>query len=148
MQGGIRAGARGGLFLERRTKISTSRFRATPGVTTEHSGFDLLRGSNRDDRRTEKEKNMPDQARSTSLQAAAAAAVAAGLNLVRAIRESIGYSIEDLAVACGLTADEISEIEVGNDADPVRIRRIATALGIPEEAIVQELSTDGGQAAD
>ena len=91
---------------------------------------------------------MPDQARGTSLQAAAAAAVAAGMNLVRAIRESIGYSIEDLAVACGLTADEITEIEVGNDADPVRIRRIAAALGMSEDAFFQELAADGGQAAD
>ena len=48
---------------------------------------------------------MPDQERNTPLPAAVAAAVGAGMNLVRAIRESVGYSIEDLAVACGLTAD-------------------------------------------
>jgi len=87
----------------------------------------------------ETEWNMPDQARTTSLPAAAAAAVEAGMNLVRAIRESVGYSIEDLAVTCGLTADEITEIEVGNDADPTRIRRIASALGVPEDAVLERL---------
>jgi len=89
---------------------------------------------------------MPDQARSNSLPEAVAAAVAAGMNLVRAIRESVGYSIDDLAVACGLTADEITEMEIGKDADPVRIRRIAGALGIPEDAVSRELATQGGPA--
>ena len=56
---------------------------------------------------------MNDQARSTPLPAAVAAAVEAGMNLVRALRESVGYSIDDLAVACGLTADEITDLEVG-----------------------------------
>jgi transcriptional regulator with XRE-family HTH domain len=91
---------------------------------------------------------MPDQARSTPLPAAAAAAVEAGMNLVRAIRESVGYSIDDLAVACGLTADEITEIEVGNDADPTRLRRIAGALGIPEDAVLDNLAAAGGRAGD
>jgi|SRR5688500_6364072 transcriptional regulator with XRE-family HTH domain len=92
--------------------------------------------------------NMPDQARSNTLPAAIAAAVAAGVSLARAARESIGYSIEDLAVACGLTADEITQVEVGNDADPGRIRRIAAALGIPEDAIFQETAAEPRQAAE
>ena len=91
---------------------------------------------------------MPDQERSTPLPAAVAAAVGAGMNLVRAIRESVGYSIEDLAVACGLTADEITAIEVGNDDDPTRIRRIAGALGIPEDAVFAGIAAAGGRADD
>lgn len=91
---------------------------------------------------------MPDQATSTPLPTAVAAAVEAGMNLVRAIRESVGYSIDDLAVACGLTADEITQIEVGNDADPTRIRRIAGALGIPEDAMFKGLAGAGGRSDD
>ena len=50
---------------------------------------------------------------------------------VKALRESVGYSIEDLAVTCGLTSSEISEIEEGRDDDPAKLRRIASALQVP-----------------
>ncbi|MCV9962245.1 helix-turn-helix domain-containing protein [Pararhizobium sp. BT-229] len=50
---------------------------------------------------------------------------------VRRSREAAGYSVEDLAVTCGLTDVEIARIEIGADVDPGRLRRIATALQMP-----------------
>ncbi|OHV78768.1 helix-turn-helix transcriptional regulator [Ensifer sp. LCM 4579] len=50
---------------------------------------------------------------------------------VRAAREAVGYSIEDLAVTCGLTSVEISDIESGGDSDPAKLKRVATALQVP-----------------
>lgn len=50
---------------------------------------------------------------------------------VRAAREAVGYSIEDLAVTCGLTSFEINEIENGGDHDPAKLKRIAGALQVP-----------------
>lgn len=52
---------------------------------------------------------------------------------IKAIRESHKYSVEDLAVTCGLANQEIADIEDGNDADPVRLRRIAAALRVTIE---------------
>lgn len=66
---------------------------------------------------------------------AVSASVAKGANLVRAMREFVGYSVEDLAVASGLATEEIDRVEAGDDADPARLRRIAHALGLPEEAL-------------
>lgn len=67
-----------------------------------------------------------------------AAAVASGTNIVKALRESAGYSVEDLALTCGLAIGEISAIEAGEDTDPGRLRRIATALGLREQALLGE----------
>ncbi len=50
---------------------------------------------------------------------------------VRAARETVGYTIEDLAVTCGLTSVEISDIESGSDNDPAKLKRVATALQVP-----------------
>lgn len=61
-----------------------------------------------------------------------AAAIAAGANAVTAIREAMGYSIEDLAVTCGLAVDELTDMESGDIADDDKLRRIASALGFPE----------------
>ncbi|WP_371076134.1 MULTISPECIES: helix-turn-helix domain-containing protein [unclassified Sinorhizobium] len=55
---------------------------------------------------------------------------------VRALRESVGYSIEDLAVTCGLTNSEISDIEEGRDSDPAKLRRIASALQVSLSAFL------------
>ncbi|MDL2401995.1 helix-turn-helix domain-containing protein [Rhizobium mayense] len=55
---------------------------------------------------------------------------------VKAARETVGYSIEDLAVTCGLANDEIMEIEDGADIDPAKLRRIATALQLPPSAFL------------
>jgi transcriptional regulator with XRE-family HTH domain len=58
-----------------------------------------------------------------------ASVISAGAR-VKAAREAAGYSIEDLAVTCGLANSEISAIEDGADADPAKLRRIAPALQI------------------
>ncbi|MBB4189208.1 transcriptional regulator with XRE-family HTH domain [Sinorhizobium terangae] len=50
---------------------------------------------------------------------------------VRRFREAVGYSIEDLALTCGLTGAEITRIEQGADVDPGRLKRIAAALRVP-----------------
>ncbi|WP_173514706.1 helix-turn-helix domain-containing protein [Sinorhizobium psoraleae] len=50
---------------------------------------------------------------------------------VRRFREAVGYSIEDLALTCGLTGAEITRIEQGADVNPGRLRRIAAALRVP-----------------
>lgn len=49
---------------------------------------------------------------------------------VRRSREAIGYTVDDLSETCGLTRDEIAEIELGAEADPAKLRRIATALQV------------------
>ena len=56
---------------------------------------------------------------------------------VKAYRESAGYSIEDLAVTCGLANSEIAAIEDGSDADPAKLRRIAAALQVPVSALLE-----------
>ena len=78
---------------------------------------------------------MSNAEKDYTLPESVAAAVAAGTNIVRALRESMGYSVEDLALTCGLATGEIGAIEAGNDADPARLRRIASALGLPERAL-------------
>lgn len=55
---------------------------------------------------------------------------------VKAYRESAGYSIEDLAVTCGLANSEISAVEDGSDADPAKLRRIAAALQVSVSALL------------
>lgn len=57
---------------------------------------------------------------------------------VKSIRESFGYSIDDLALTCGLTTGDIARIESGEETDPSHLRRIATALNLPEEALIGE----------
>ncbi|MFB2551791.1 helix-turn-helix domain-containing protein [Ensifer soli] len=54
---------------------------------------------------------------------------------VRRSRQDMGYSIDDLAVTCGLTGAEISRIEIGADIDPARLRRVANALRLPVERL-------------
>ena len=50
---------------------------------------------------------------------------------VKKAREAVGYSVDDLAVTCGLVAAEITEIENGENADPAKLKRIASALQVP-----------------
>ncbi|THK33445.1 XRE family transcriptional regulator [Ensifer sp. MPMI2T] len=50
---------------------------------------------------------------------------------VKQSREAMGYSVEDLSLTCGLTGAEITQIELGTDVDPDRLRRIAAALQAP-----------------
>ncbi|MDR7143296.1 helix-turn-helix domain-containing protein [Rhizobium sp. BE258] len=55
---------------------------------------------------------------------------------VKTAREAVGYSIDDLAVTCGLVPSEITEIENGENADPAKLKRIAAALQVPLSAFV------------
>lgn len=55
---------------------------------------------------------------------------------VKTARESVGYSVDDLAVTCGLVAGEIQDIESGDDADPAKLKRIAAALQMPLASLV------------
>ncbi|AVA25052.1 helix-turn-helix transcriptional regulator (plasmid) [Rhizobium sp. CB3171] len=55
---------------------------------------------------------------------------------VKAARETVGYSIEDLAVTCGLANEEIIGIEDGADIDPAKLKRIANALQLPPSAFL------------
>ena len=69
----------------------------------------------------------------SNLDASKATAVSA-VNVaaaVRAAREAVGYSLDDLSVTCGLVVNEIEEIESGEDADPAKLKRIASALQVP-----------------
>lgn len=71
-----------------------------------------------------------------TLPEAVTAAVAAGTNIVRALREARGYSVDELALTCGLVSGEIDAIEAGSDSDEGRLRRIASALGLPDQALI------------
>ncbi|ESW69087.1 MULTISPECIES: helix-turn-helix transcriptional regulator [unclassified Mesorhizobium] len=55
---------------------------------------------------------------------------------LKAIRETKGYSIEELSLTCGLSTSEIADIESGKDTDPTKLRRIAAALQLPETALI------------
>lgn len=79
---------------------------------------------------------MSSTAKDNTLPESITAAVMAGTNIVRAIRESVGYSVDELALTCGLAINEISAMEAGTDADPGKLRRIAGALGLPEQALL------------
>ena len=58
------------------------------------------------------------------------------VNAVKAMRETRGYSIEELSLTCGLAAFELANIESGRDTDPAKLRRIASALALPENAFI------------
>jgi transcriptional regulator with XRE-family HTH domain len=84
--------------------------------------------------------SMSSTGKDYSLPEPVAVAVAAGTNIVRAMRESIGYTVEQLALTCGLAVGEITAIEDGSDTDPGKLRRIASALGLPEQALSPPLN--------
>ncbi|MCY1667902.1 helix-turn-helix domain-containing protein [Rhizobium sp. SL86] len=50
-------------------------------------------------------------------------------------RRAAGYSLEDLAIACGLTVGELGAIESGADLDPSRLQRVAAALKLRSLAV-------------
>lgn len=68
---------------------------------------------------------------------AVSTALAAGANVITAIREATGYSVEDLAITSGLAVDELSALEHGNDTDTEKLRRIASPFGVPESLFTQ-----------
>lgn len=74
---------------------------------------------------------MSNIAKDHNIQDAVSTAIGAGTSVVKALRDFLGYSIEDLAVASGLTASEINEIESGESSDD-KLRRITSSLGLPE----------------
>lgn len=47
-------------------------------------------------------------------------------------RRASGYSLEELAITCGLTVAELQAIETGADKDEVHLRRVASALKLPQ----------------
>lgn len=49
---------------------------------------------------------------------------------VRAARQAVGYSIEDLAETCGLTSAEILAVEEGLEGEASQLKRIAQALQV------------------
>ena len=52
-------------------------------------------------------------------------------------RKAAGYSIDDLAVTCGLTVDEISRIEDGIEIDMQHLKRIAPALQTSLDSLLE-----------
>lgn len=56
---------------------------------------------------------------------------------VRSSRQAAGYSIDDLAVTCGLTNAEISRIEDGVEIDMHHLKRIAPALQVSVEHLIE-----------
>jgi hypothetical protein len=79
------------------------------------------------------ELSMP---RNLQTDIAAPLAGAMASSLLRTMRERRGYSLEELSFTCGLATRELAAIESGSDADPATLRRIATALQLPESAFV------------
>lgn len=55
---------------------------------------------------------------------------------IAAGRQSAGYTVEQLAITCGLTVQEITDLETGADNNPSHIQRVAAALQIPYSSIV------------
>jgi transcriptional regulator with XRE-family HTH domain len=58
-------------------------------------------------------------------------------NRVKKIRQTAGYSLEDLAVTCGLTSAEISRIEDGVEIDIQHLKRIAPALQTSVSSLIE-----------
>jgi len=79
---------------------------------------------------------MPHNAKSDALSEPVTSWIGPDQNTLRAMRETRGYSVEKLSLACGLAAGEIEDIENGRSADPLKLRRIASALRLPLEALV------------
>ena len=79
---------------------------------------------------------MPQNAKREALSELLATDIAHDLSALRVIRESRGYSLEALSLTCGLSTHEIANIENGTDHDPSKLRRIASALRLPESALI------------
>ncbi|TAN14380.1 MAG: XRE family transcriptional regulator [Rhizobiaceae bacterium] len=55
-----------------------------------------------------------------------------GIPVMRAYREYLKYTVDDIAVISGLTIEEIEKIEAGHRFEKGYRDRIARALGLPE----------------
>lgn len=62
-------------------------------------------------------------------------AVSGGAHVIQALRQTLGYSLDDLAVACGLTTEEIATIEENPSVDGDKIARIMTAVGMKPDLL-------------
>ncbi len=54
-----------------------------------------------------------------------------GMNVFTALRQSMGYSFEDLAIASGLTIEEITLIESNELTEPQKLDRLTSSVGLP-----------------
>lgn len=54
---------------------------------------------------------------------------------IKAIRQARGYSVDDIALTCGLTHDEIVGVEDGTIKAIDKLSRITAALQIPVESV-------------
>jgi transcriptional regulator with XRE-family HTH domain len=66
------------------------------------------------------------------LPEAVSSAMANGMPIIRAYREHLGYTVEDVAVTSGLIVEEIEKIEAGHRFEKGYRDRIARALGLPD----------------
>ncbi|MQB19556.1 XRE family transcriptional regulator [Agrobacterium tumefaciens] len=55
---------------------------------------------------------------------------------IASARNAAGYTVDQLALTCGLTSQEILALETGADSDPSRLRRVASALQLPLTAVL------------
>lgn len=78
-------------------------------------------------------------ATSSALPEAVLTAISAGTPVIRAYREHLGYTIDDIAITSGLTIEEVTKIEEGHRFEKGYRDRIARALGLPE-GIFDEIS--------
>jgi transcriptional regulator with XRE-family HTH domain len=74
-----------------------------------------------------------------SLPKAVLIAISSGIPVTKAYREHLGYTIDDVAVASGLTPKEVEKIESGHRFGKGYRDRIARALGLPD-GIFDEVS--------
>ncbi len=69
---------------------------------------------------------------SFTLPEAVLTAISNGTPVIRAYREHLGYTVDDIAVTSGLTVGEVEKIEAGHRFEKGYRDRIARALGLPE----------------
>jgi transcriptional regulator with XRE-family HTH domain len=67
-----------------------------------------------------------------ALPEAISAAISNGIPTIRAYREHLGYSIDDIAITSGLTVDEVELIESGHRFAKGYRDRIAKAFGLSD----------------
>ena len=79
---------------------------------------------------------MPQNAKINALSEPLVSEIGPDSSSLRAMRETRGYSLEELSLTCGLAVGEIEDIENGRAADPAKLRRIAAALRLPQDALI------------
>ncbi|MDF3155751.1 helix-turn-helix transcriptional regulator [Mesorhizobium sp. XAP10] len=88
---------------------------------------------------------MPHNAKSEPHSEPATNGSGPDYNTLRAMRETRGYSVEELSLTCGLAVDEIEDIESGRVTDPSKLRRIVSALHLPQEALITPAAPPAAQ---